>query len=174
MDIEELMPLSQVRLQTLDKTVIAEDNMPGRKSWNDFYSPMHYYVGNAGGPNYVSRGEFEFQVQLGSKLYSEYPIRSHAEAYYQLRKTLGVQSSNIHSFDITGDEYRNNKFILAIDFERVIEAGFSGMNTRAGDILNVRFDHRDTNSANYAHQMYIVLHADCIMEIRDGGITVLD
>ena len=135
---------------------------------------MHAYAGENGGQKYSSQGEFEFQVQLGSKLYSEYPIRSHAEAYYQLRKTLGVQSSNIHSFDIEAREYRNNKFILAIDFERVIEAGFSGMNTRAGDILNVRFDHRDTDSSHYAHQMYIVLHADCIMEIRDGGITVLD
>ena len=107
-------------------------------------------------------------------MYSEYPIRSHAEAYYQLRKTLGVQSSNVHNFDITGDDYRNNKFILAIDFERVLEAGFSGMNTRAGDILNVRFDHMDTNAVNYAHSMQIVLHSDCIMEIRDGGVTILD
>ena len=160
---------------TLDKTIAGERSATlTRRSWNDFYSPMWAYAGLTGGQNYSSNGEFEFQVQLGSKLYSEYPIRSHAEAYYQLRKTLGVQASNVHSFDIDAREYRNNKFILAIDFERIIEAGFSGMNTRAGDILNVRFDHRDTNATNYAHQMYIVLHADCIMEIRDGGITVLD
>ena len=82
----------------------------------------------------MSKGEFEFQVQLGSKLYSEYPIRSHAEGFYQLRKTLGVQSSDIHNFDIDAQEYRNNKFILAIDFEKVLESGFSGMSTRAGDI----------------------------------------
>ena len=157
---------------TLDKAIINESLMIGRKSWNDFYSPMQAYAQNYG--KMESKGEFEFQVQLGAKLYPEYPIRSHSEAYYQLRKTLGVQSSNTHSFDIDHKEYRDNKFILAIDFERIIEAGFSGMNTRAGDILNLRFDHMDSNSANYAHQVHIVLHSDCIMEIRDGGVTVLD
>ena len=144
--------------------------LPGRKSWNYFYSPMQGYT------KHQSRGEFEFQVQLGAKLYPEYPIRSHSEAYYQMRKTLGVQSSNVHSFDIDRWEYCDNKFILAIDFERILESGFSGMNTRAGDILNVRFDHMDTATAaaNYAHSMQIVLHSDCIMEIRDGGVTILD
>ena len=46
------------------------------------------------------------------------------------------------------------------------------MNTRAGDILNVQFTHRDTNPANYAVGMHIILHADCIMEIRDSGVEV--
>ena len=53
---------------TLDRNVISEGEMVGRKSWNDFYSPMHPYAGNAGGNKYLSKGEFEFQVQLGSKL----------------------------------------------------------------------------------------------------------
>ena len=48
--------------------------------------------------------EIEFQMQIGSKLYPEYPIRSHAEAYYQLRKTLGHQSSIVHNFAITAGE----------------------------------------------------------------------
>ena len=56
--------------------------------------------------------------------------------------------------------------------EKVLEAGFTGMNTRAGDILNVQFTHKDTVSANYAIGMHIILHADCIMEIRDSGIEV--
>ena len=48
------------------------------------------------------------------------------------------------------------------------------MNTRAGDILNIRFDHNDSNQANYAHSMHIVLQSDNIMEIRGGGVTVFD
>ena len=34
--------------------------------------------------------EVELQIQIGSKRYPGYPIRSLAEAYYQLRKTLSV------------------------------------------------------------------------------------
>ena len=71
----------------------------GRKKWNDFHSSMQPY--SKGQYNkFNSDGEFEFQLQLGSKLFPEYPIRSRAEAYYQLRKTLGVQSSTLHNFDI--------------------------------------------------------------------------
>ena len=121
-----------------------------------------------------SNGEFEAQLQLGAKLYPEYPIRSHAEAYYQLRKTLGAQSSNVHKFDVDCHEYRTCKFVWATDMERVLEAGFTGMNTRAGDILNIRLDHNDTTAENYATSMHIVLHSDQMMEVRDGGVTVFD
>ncbi|MFM7990041.1 MAG: hypothetical protein ACKPKO_63080, partial [Candidatus Fonsibacter sp.] len=49
-------------------------------------------------------GELEFRMQLGYKLSPEYPIRSRSEAYYQLRKTLGNQSSSIHNLAITAGE----------------------------------------------------------------------
>ena len=60
--------------------------------------------------------------------------------------------------------------------EKVLEAGFIGMNTRSGDVLNVRFDHLEpvANAANFATQKQIVLHSDNIMEIRDSGVQVFD
>ena len=122
---------------------------------------------------YNADNEFEAQLQLGAKLYPEYPIRSHSEAYYQLRKTLGVKN-NIRNFDITSHEYRSGKFVWATDMEKVLEMGFSGINTRAGDILNLRFDNAGTVPERYATGMQIILESDQIMEIRDGGITVFD
>ena len=128
-----------------------------------------------GGPNnrYDASGEFEAQLQLGAKLYPEYPIRSHSEAYYQLRKTLGVKN-NIRNFDIDSHEYLSVKFVWATDMERVIEMGFTGQNTRAGDILNIRFDHATNTAERWAQGMQIILESDQIMEIRDGGVTVFD
>jgi hypothetical protein len=158
---------------SLDKAVTPSNAYVGRKEWNDFYSPMQPHAEDEVN-QFNSDGEFEFQLQLGSKLYPEYPIRSHAEAYYQLRKTLGVQSSTLHNFDINSHEYRNWKFVLGTDLEKVLEAGFTGANTRSGDILSVRFDHNDTVAANYATSMRIILHADCILEIKDSGVTVFD
>ena len=145
----------------------------GTKEWNDFFSPMYEYAKGADN-QFNSDGEFEAQFQLGAKLYPEYPIRSHAEAFYQLRKTLGHQSSNLHNFDVNSHEYRTCKFIWATDMERVLEAVFTGMSTRAGDILNISFNHNDGTAANYATSMHVVLHSDQIMEIRDGGVTVFD
>ena len=60
-------------------------------------------------------GEFEFDFTVGSRFYPEYPIRLRAEAYYQLKKTVGVQSSSVHNFDITRPAYRNSKMSLGID-----------------------------------------------------------
>ena len=145
----------------------------GSKEWNDFYSPM-YETANAADGAFDSSKEFEAQLQLGSKLYPEYPIRSHAEAFYQLRKTLGVQSSSLHSFDVDAHEYRTCKFIWATDMEKVLEAGFTGMNTRSGDVLNVRFDHNDGTAANYATSMHILLHSDNVIQISDSGVQVYD
>ena len=144
---------------TLDKPLGSNPHV-GRKSWNTFHSPMQPFAGHD------SHGEFEYQLQCGSKQFPEYPIRSHAEAIYQLRKTLGVQSNKMHSFDVSSNEYRCFKFILGIDVEKVLEIGFSGHNTRSGDILNVRFTNLGNTPAYYAQDMHILLHSDQILEER--------
>ena len=121
-----------------------------------------------------SDGEFEFQLQIGSKLFPEYPIRSHNEAYYQLCKSLGVQASALHNFDISAREYRSTKFILGTDCEKVLDAGFTGLNTRAGDLMTVKFDYRKADPTRTADRTHIVLHSDQILEIRDSGCQVYD
>ena len=158
---------------TLDKVVDNENTYLGRKRWNNFFSPMHQYANGANNIFHRS-GEFEVQISCGSKLYPEYPIRSHAEAYYQLRKTLGHASSNIHNFDITAHEYRDHKLIIAVDTEAVLEAGFTGKNLKSGDIVNVKFNHYESSASHLAEQMHVILHSDNVMEIRDSGISVWD
>ena len=120
------------------------------------------------------QGEMEFSLQIGGKQLPEQPIRSHAEAFYQLRKCLGVQSSSLHSFNITGQEYRRHKFIVALDCESLLQAGFTGLNTRAGELLNIKFDQNGDDPTHYAQSMYIVLHSDNVMEIGDSGVRVYD
>ena len=158
---------------TLDQPATGQNYAPKFKEWNSFYSPMEDYTG-AQRNSWAAAGEIaDFQVQIGSKLFPEYPIRSHAEAYYQLRKTLGKHDQH-NSFDITQHEYRCRKFIMGIDMEKVLEAGYTGINTRAGDLMNIRFDHKSTVSATYATSMHIVLTSDQILEIRDSGVQVFD
>ena len=146
-----------------------------RKQWNDFYSPASAYIGGSSIMTYNKAGEFEFQLQCGSKLYPEFPIKSHAEAFYQLQKSLGVQASNLHNFNINGVEYRDNKFIIGIDMEKVLEAGWTGLNTRAGDLLTIKFKYDSgLNNLYFADRMRVVLHSDQILEIRDSGCAVFD
>ena len=155
---------------TLDKDLA--NTKASLKEWNSFYSPMNAYAGVNN--KFDKRGEFEYQLQVGSKLFPEFPIRSHAEAYYQLKKTLGVQSSAVHSFDINAHEYRTTKLVLGLDLERVLEAGFTGLNTRAGDLMSILFNHSDATETNWATSMHIVLHSDNILEISNTGVSVYD
>ena len=162
---------------TLDKDITGTRATAGRKFWNDFYSPGH--VNNrdpATGFKHSSNDEFELALQIGSKCYPDGgPMRSHAEAYYQLRKAVGVQSSNVHSFDISAKEYRDNRLIMAIDTEKSLGASFTGLNTRSGDLMTVKFKYKDSSDVNrYADRMHIVLHTDNIMQIHLTGVKIYD
>ena len=125
---------------------------------------------------YDAGKEIELQVQIGSKMYPEMPIRSTAEAFSQLTKCLGIQSSPFHSLDIDPSSYRNHSFIYGIDTEKVLGASFTGINTKAGDLMTIKV--KAIDSANYGTTnpttIFTVLHTDNILEIRDGGITVFD
>ena len=141
------------------------------KEFNNFWHPMSAAAGA-----YDSGIETELHVQIGSKLYSEYPIRSVGESFSQLRKTMGIHQSPFHSLDITGAQYRDYKFIAAIDTEKVLEAGFTGLNTRAGDLMSIKVKPIDANGMadTKPTKFFTVLHSDNILEVRDTGVTVFD
>ena len=140
-----------------------------RKAFNDFYHPSGDYL--------VQRQdrEIEFQIQIGSKLYPEYPIRSVQEAFTQLAKCLGINNSAFHGVDIIAAEYRSHKFIIGIDTEKILEAGFTGINTKAGDLMVIKVKQASgISQENLCNKMYITLHSDQILNIKDNGVEVFD
>ena len=151
----------------------STDTDCSHKAWNDFNHPMEY------GPNlsYDKGFELEYQIQIGSKLYPEYPVRSISESYVQLKKTLGILGSNFHSVSISPLQYRSDHFIIGCDTEKALQAGFTGLNTRQGDLLSVKVKAMDKSTLTAAYMpdtMFIVLHSDQIMEISDAGVQVFD
>jgi len=139
-----------------------------RKEFNFFYNPG-FYATSA----YDSSKDVQFQLQIGSKLYPEYPIWSTQESFYQLRKCLGVHASSFHSIDISPIEYKSTKYIVGIDTEKVLSAGFTGLNTKAGDLMTVKFNRMPTDNTA-PDKMYIILHADIVMNIRDTGVEIFE
>ena len=119
-------------------------------------------------------------MQIGFKLHPEYPIISHTESYYQLRKSLGHQSLSVHSFSIRPRDYIANRFVIGIDTEKVLEAGFTGLNIHAGDLLTAKFKYAKPagggaiSDQHVAHMMHNVVHQDHILEIQDTGVHVCD
>ena len=79
----------------------------------------------------------------------------------------------MHNFNISALDYRDNKFVLATDCE--LDAGFTGMNTRAGDLMTISLKYNNVGTATngvydrFADRIHNVLHSDQIFEIRDSG-----
>ena len=127
--------------------------------------------------NYNKGYELEMQVQVGSKLFPEYPLRSLSESYAQLKKAVGILGSNFHSMSVTPTQYRNEHFVAGIDTEKSIGASWTGLSTRAGDLLSVRVKAQDKStllSVGMPDTLFIVLHSDNILEVSDGGCSVYD
>ena len=78
------------------------------KNWNTFYSPMAINTMTTQTTNVPDNEITSLQLQIGATVIPQYPIRSHAECYYTLRKALGLASNNYVSLDIDGNDYRNN------------------------------------------------------------------
>ena len=55
---------------------------------------------------------------------------------------------------------------MAIDTEKSLGASFTGLNTRSGDLMSVRFKYKTPTTARKADRMHIVLHTDSIMQIH--------
>ena len=135
---------------------------------DNFYHPM--------GGNYEYEKELEFEMQIGSKKFPEYPIRSVAEAFYQLRKALGLHDVNAQ-MDISGEEFRSSKFVVAIDTEKVLGSSFSGYNSKSGDLLTLKLKPTDPANvlpAGVTAKLHYCLHFDTILNIKDAGVEILE
>jgi hypothetical protein len=130
------------------------------KSWNTFWSTM---VGVFDGPINWKDSDNEIQhlqLMIGSKLYPQYPIRSHAACFYNLRKSLGIQANALHSTDIKGNAYRNNNFIVGFDTEQMLGLAFTRINTK-NSLMSIRF--KTKGGDNQATRMHIVLVAQQVI-----------
>ncbi len=77
----------------------------------------------------------------------------------------------MHSIDIEGNEYRNSKFIVGIDTEKLLGLSFTGMNTRN----NLMTIHLKTQTGDYkADRMHIILLAEQILKLGGTGSVVYD
>jgi len=141
---------------------------PEDKEWLNFYHPMSAVT------SYSKAHELEFQIQIGSKLYPEYPIRSLSESFAQLKKSVGILGSNFHSLSISPKQYRNQHFIVGVDTEMSIGASWTGKSTKTGDLLTVKMKGDSSIEAVMPTQMMVVLHSDNILQISDSGTQVFD
>jgi hypothetical protein len=107
-------------------------------------------------------------------MYPEYPLRSSQEAFTQLQKCLGIQDSAFMGVEIQPYHYLNDKFIIGIDTEKVISASYTGENTKMGSLMTLKLKQGTVPGAEQITGMYITLHSDCILNVRDTGCEIYD
>ena len=68
--------------------------------------------------------------------------------------------------------------IFAIDCEKVINASWTAENMKSGQLLSIKVKPANSPAANFNNvfptKIYVTLHSDQIIEIRDSGATVYD
>jgi len=171
---------SMTRLKTIFTSFDCTDALKATynitaRDWNYFYHPVgRAYNSHSVANDYNPSDELELQLQIGSKLIPEMPIRSIQEHYYQLQKALGILNTPFYSIDIDEGQYCKSRFVSALDAEKVLGAGFTGLNTKAGDLLTIKVNNLSNDSTVYPSKIHVVLQADMILNIRDTGVEVFD
>ena len=125
---------------------------------------------------YDKNKDLEFQIQLGSKLYPEYPCNSITQCFYHLRKALNLPMFHQHSMNINFRQYRDRQFIFAFSFEKVPDSSYTGINTRAGQqmLLRVKPAGATIPATEMPDTLYITMLSEQILEIKDLGLKVFD
>jgi hypothetical protein len=141
------------------------------KPCNRFYHPM----GQNSIDKYSSSYELQWQISVGSLTFPVYPCRSTSETFYRLKQSLGILPSSFHALDISYIEYKDTHFIIGVDTEKITDAAWSGLNTKAGDLVSVKtlWD-SSIPSSILPLKMYVVMTADYMLEIRDSGCQIFD
>ena len=102
------------RLQRAFITFYADNSLPLplRKPSITFHHPM------AESPLYNPDKELQIYMQLGSKLYPEYPCNNTSECFYRLKEAMNLPILHQHAISIKFKSYFNNKFIFCVSFEK--------------------------------------------------------
>ena len=145
------------------------------KEFCRFYHPHQNHNEQEEGIYDVNK-DLEFQIQLGSQLFPEYPCNSITQCFYHLRKALNLPMFHQHSLSVDFIQDRDRQFIFGFNFERVVDSSYTGINTRAGQQMLIRIKPAGASipATEMPDQMYITLLSEQILEIKDLGLKVYD
>ena len=169
---------SLTRLKAIFITLLKTNNatLSGSQEAERFWHPMSDNIVN-NVPAFKSDLEVEVAVQIGSKTFPIYPIRSLSECFSHLHKTMGLHFGS-GAMNLTRYGYRTSKFIIAIDLEKMTGVGFSGMNTQDGQLLSIKLGSANKqipldNDSN-VYTVYYSLVYDGVVNIKMSGVDAYE
>eukprot|EP00438_Fugacium_kawagutii_P035295 Skav215243 [mRNA] locus=scaffold811:129577:132292:+ [translate_table: standard] len=157
------------------------------KRWNYFYNPMiNKRINNSGLANTDAlKGEgfqswsknLSWQIQLSnSQKYPEFEAQSLSETFYFLRRAIHYMNENQDSLSFSYRQYRENKFIIGMSFEKMADVNFTGYNSKMSGITNFKI--KGTEGALPAdeqiQEIFCHLISEAVLELRESGAVVFD
>ena len=116
----------------------------------------------------------EWTVQIGSKKWPESPATSNPETFSLLRQAIGTYDSDIRTLNITRNEYGQSRHVIGVPMQTQAGVFGSGYSTRSGDLLTFSAKGLQQNFPRSVGTCYIHILNEVLLEIREGGVSVLD
>jgi hypothetical protein len=158
-----------------------------RSEVNAFHHPIGVPDGGASHPSTPANDDIvpdsqsiQYQFNLNGSVSPIYPVRTFAESWCQLAKALGQHNSTQHSVGIDSLDYMTDTYMLANDWESVLQAGFSGTSLRAGGQLQLQLSNMTlggtitASSTDAIRRCYMLLMFDTVVEIGSDSVVILD
>ena len=156
------------------------------KRWNYFYNPMINSEINDGTEegNVAVEGQgfqdfsrnLSWQMQVGNKKFPEFECQSLAEAFYFLRRTIHCHNVEQNSLNISYKQYRENKFIIGVSFEKMADVNFTSINTKMGSLLTFKIKGTQGSlaPAEQIQEIFTHLVSESVLELRESGAIIYD
>ena len=117
-----------------------------------------------------------WQMQIANKKYPEFECQSLSEAFYFLRRTLHYMNADQNSLNISYRQYRENKFVIGVSFEKMADVNFTGTNTKMGSLITFKIKATEGTLAETEQITEIFTHlvSESVLELTESGAIVYD
>ena len=81
-----------------------------------------------------------------------------------------------NSVNISYRQFRENKFVMAFDFQKMADVSFTGINTRMGSLITfkVRGNEGTLAETEQIQEIFVNLVSESILELTESGAIVYD
>ena len=152
------------------------------KRWNYFYNPMinsrvNTLGADAGEGFQDYTRNLSWQIQLSNaQKYPEFESQSLSETFCYLRRALHYMYPDQDSLSFGYRQYRENKYIIGMSFEKMPDVNFTGYNSKMSGVTTFKI--KGTEGALAANEqieeIFTHLISEGVLEVRESGSVIYD
>ena len=154
------------------------------KRWNYFYNPMiNSKINTSADGLFLGQGfqdytrNLSWQIQLSNaQKYPEFESQSLSETFYYLHRALHYMYPDQDSLSFGYRQYRENKFIIGMSFEKMPDVNFTGYNSKMSGVTTFKIKGTEGALAptEQIEEIFTHLVSEGVLEVRESGSVVYD